>query len=82
MSQVMNPTGARLLPEADFTATLCNPFSFCCGRVLKKASLMQDLVAPASIKALHFKPCISTGKVVPCSVPITTCSMLLNLCLS
>ena len=82
ISQVINPTGARLLPEAALTATLCNPFRFCCGRVLKYASVRQDLVAPVSIKALHSKPCISTGKVVPHSVPITTCSMISNLCLS
>ena len=37
---------------------------------------MQDLVAPVSINALHFEPCISIGKVVPHSVPITTCSII------
>ena len=43
---------------------------------------MQDLVAPVSIKALHSEPCILTRKVVPLSVPITTCSTVSNLCLS
>ena len=27
--QVIKPTGAKLLPEADLTATLCSPFKFC-----------------------------------------------------
>ena len=43
---------------------------------------MQDLVAPVSIRALHFEPCMSIGKVLPLLVPITTCSIISILCLS
>ena len=29
MLHVIKTTGAKLLPEADLTATLCSPFKFC-----------------------------------------------------
>ena len=41
----------------------------------KHFSLIQLLVAPVSIKALHTEVPILVGKVVPCSEPITTSSV-------
>ena len=78
---MVKPIGAKLLPEADLTITLCSSFRFWLGRVLKYDSLIQDLVA-VSIKALHKVPWRFAGNVVPHLVPFTTCSTASTLCLS
>ena len=74
--------GPKLLPDADLTARCCSLFISVFPPILsKKAELIQDLLAPVSINALHFSPPTCTGKVVPLEVPITISSTDKALCL-
>ena len=68
------PMGTRLLPVADLTLIFCMKWVFVKDRFCKYFSLIQLLVAPVSIKALHTEVPILVGKVVPCSDPIMTSS--------
>ena len=66
--------GAKLLPVADLTLTFCNKWIFDNCNFLYYSSLIQHLVAPVSISALHTVVPILVGKVVPCSNPMITSS--------
>ena len=76
ISQIAKPTGHRLLPVAERTMTRCRFLMFCLGRELKKVSLIQDLVAPVSMRAAQGVPCILMGKVLITSELTTICSIV------
>ena len=64
ISQVAKPTGHRLLPVAEHTMTHRRFLMLCLGRELKKVSLIQDLVAPVSMRAAQGVPSILMGEVL------------------
>ena len=73
--QFTSPTGAKLLSVADLTLTFCKRWIFDSCNFLQYSSLIQHLVAPVSIKALHIVVPTLVENVVPCSDPMITSSV-------